>query len=267
MVTRQMIFTLAFATFIGLAAQVSAQEEPYNPVIDPANFVEGVDHPYFRLTPGAEWEYEGQTEDGLETIEVTVLSDTKEVMGIPCVVVRDTVYLNGEIIEDTYDWFAQDKDGNVWYMGEDTHEYEDGVAINSSGAWEAGVDGALPGIIMPAVLEPGEPYRQEYYEGEAEDMGQIIRVGETLTIGDQTYEDVLVTKDWSLLEPDVIENKYYAPGVGLIAEEKVEGGSERVELVEFEVEDTPETMGNPEFTEDDDAGDTEDDDANDAEDE
>ena len=215
----------------------TADDETYAPTIDPANFVQGIDNPYFPLVPGAAWVYEGETEDGLERVEVKVLDETREVMGITCVIVQDTVWLDGEIIEDTFDWYAQDQDGNVWYMGEDTHEYENGVAVNSNGAWEAGVDGALPGIVMQAEPEVGESYRQEYYVGEAEDMAEIISLIESATVTYGAYENVLVTKEWTPLEPGKAENKYYATGVGLILEEVVEGGEGRIELIEFTTPD------------------------------
>ena len=149
----------------------------YAPDIDPANFVDVIDNPYLPYAVGSRWVYEGESDGETERTEVEVLDETREVMGITATVVRDTVYVDGELVEDTYDWFAQDADGNVWYLGEDTHEYEDGVAVNAEGSWEAGVDGALPGIVMPAEPQVGDAFRQEYYAGEAEDMGEIIEVG------------------------------------------------------------------------------------------
>lgn len=205
----------------------------YAPSIDPANFVDAVDNPYFPLVPGSRWVYEGDSDGESERIEVEVLEPRRDIMGISAVIVRDTVYINDEIVEDTYDWFAQDVEGNVWYLGEDTREYEDGVPINSDGAWEYGVDGALPGIVMPAEPAVGDAYRQELYVGEAEDMGEILEVDATVTIGLGEYSDVVVTEDWTPLDPDVIENKSYAPGVGLIYETHVAGGEGTVELVEF----------------------------------
>ncbi len=210
----------------------ASDDKAYAPIIDAANFVQGVDNPYFPLVPGTAWVYEGETEDGLERIEVKMLDETREVMGITCVIVQDTVWLDGEMIEDTFDWYAQDQEGNVWYMGEDTHEYENGVAINANGSWEAGVDGALPGIVMQAEPEVGEVYRQEYYAGEAEDMAEVISLTESVSIAYGAYENVLVTKEWTPLEPGKAENKYYAAGVGLILEEVVEDGEGRIELIE-----------------------------------
>jgi hypothetical protein len=223
------------ATACGDGSAAPARIDPgdggnYQPSIDPASFAERIDNPYMPLSPGSRWVY--QSEDGSERIEVVVLDETRQVMGITATVVHDTAYEDGEIVEDTFDWFAQDAEGNVWYLGEDTREYENGVPVNSEGAWEAGVDGAKPGIVMLADPQRGAGYRQEYYEGEAEDMGKVLRTGESLTVPAGTYHDVLVTEDWTPLEPDVVEQKYYARGVGLIAEEKVAGGEGRIELVE-----------------------------------
>jgi hypothetical protein len=204
----------------------------YAPELDPANFVDVVDNPYLPLVPGTTWVYEGQDEDETEHIEVEVLAETKDIQGITATVVRDTVSVDGEVAEDTYDWYAQDKEGNVWYLGEDTHEYEDGEPVNAKGSWEHGKDGALGGIVMLAHPEVGVAYRQEYYEGEAEDMGEVLEVGSTVEIELGSYDDVVVTEDWNPLEPDVIEQKSYAPGIGVIREEKVAGGEGVIELIE-----------------------------------
>jgi hypothetical protein len=205
----------------------------YAPELDPADFVDVIDNPYLPFAPGMTWVYEGEEDGETERVEVEVLDETREIEGITATVVRDTVYIDGEIAEDTYDWYAQDTDGNVWYLGEDSHEYEDGKAVNASGSWEYGKDGALPGIVMLAHPEVGDAYRQEYYEGEAEDMGEVLEVGTTTELGIGSYEDVLVTEDWNPLEPNVIEQKSYAPGIGLIHEAKVEGGDGESELTEF----------------------------------
>lgn len=204
----------------------------YEPEIDPANFVNGVDNPYFPLTVGATYIYEADTEDGKEVIVVTVTNDTKVIMGITCVIVRDTVTIGGELFEDTYDWYAQDKDGNVWYMGEDSTEYEDGEE-DKAGSWEAGKDGAKPGIIMMAKPLAGFRYRQEYYKGEAEDMGEVLSQNETITVALGTYKNCIMIKDINPFEPEVEEHKYYAEGIGVVAELTVKGGDERVELIEI----------------------------------
>lgn len=205
----------------------------YTPDVDPANFVVRIDNPYMSFLPGARWVYEGKSEGEVERVEITVLDERRDVMGISAVVVRDAVHVGGELVEDTYDWFAQDRDGNVWYLGEDVKNYEGGKVVDTAGSWEAGRDGALPGIVMPAAPGDGDVYRQEFYAGEAEDMFEIIAVGESLKVKAGVYDDVIVTKDWSPLEPKAIEKKYYARGVGKIREEKIAGGEGFAELVEY----------------------------------
>jgi hypothetical protein len=214
----------------------------YAPNIDPSNFVDRVDNPYFPLKPGRTWVYEGKTPESTERVEDTVLQKTKRVMGVECVVLRDRVWTNGELVEETFDWFAQDKEGTVWYFGEDTKEYENGRVVSTKGSWEAGVDGAKPGIIMPADPKVGDSYREEYYMGHAEDMAEVISLdGAALndaisTSYDSFGKDVLVTKAWNALEPDILEHKYYAPDVGLIGEVKATGPAEKVELVDLKTE-------------------------------
>lgn len=205
----------------------------YEPKIDPATFLDVVDNPYLPLTVGSRWVYEGTSDGETERIEVVVTDERREVMGVSAVVVRDTVTVDGALAEDTYDWFAQDAEGNVWYFGEESTDYEDGQPVSTEGSWEAGVDGALPGIVMPADPTVGFAYRQEFYEGEAEDMGEILRLGRRTEVAAGSFDDVLVTRDWNPLEPDVVEEKYYAPGVGLVFETKTAGGEESAELVEF----------------------------------
>lgn len=162
--------------------------------------------------------------------------ETKEILGVTYIVVRDTVVVDGEIVEDAYDWFAQDKDGNVWYMGEDSKEYEDGQVVSTEGSWEANVDGAKPSIIMEADPQVGDSYRQEYYKGEAEDMGEVVSLNESVTVPYGTYDNCLQTKEWTPLEPDVLEYKYYAPDVGPVLEVSVDSG-ERVELVDISIDE------------------------------
>lgn len=209
-------------------------DDPYSPEVIPSDFVWDINNTYFPLIPETTYVYEGDTGDGLEHIVVTVLNETKVIMGVNCVVVRDTVSVDGEIVEDTYDWYAQDVHGNVWYMGEDSKEYENGNVVSTVGSWEGGVDGAKPGIIMLANPIEGIYYRQEYYKGDAEDMAGVIQVGETKAISYGSFNDVLVTKDFTPLEPGVAEYKYYAPGIGLILEEVVEGGSGHIALISID---------------------------------
>ena len=126
--------------------------------------------------------------------------------------------VDGELVEEAWDWYAQKNDGAVWYFGEAVENYEEGVLINHDGAWEAGVDGALPGIIMLATPQNGVKYREEFYEGEAEDEAQIIHTGRAVSIDFGTFENCIVTRNWTKLEPGIIEQKIYAPGIGLVRE-------------------------------------------------
>ena len=205
----------------------------YEPEVDPANFVAVVDNPYFPMLVGSRWVYEGEADGEAERVEIVVTDQRKTVMGIAATVVRDSVYVDDELVEDTYDWFAQDRAGNVWYLGEDSQEIDDGEVVSTEGSWEAGVDGALPGIVMAAEPAVGDAYRQEYYVGEAEDMFEIIAVGGSVAVPAGSFEDVVTTQDWTPLEPEVVEEKQYAPGIGKLREEKTAGGDDVSELVEF----------------------------------
>ena len=206
-------------------------EAPYNPEIDPANFVADIDNPLLPYIPGTIWSYEAETEDGLETIVVAVTGATREILGVTCTVVHDMVYLDGELIEDTFDWYAQDVTGRVWYFGELSYELEDGVIVNLEGSWEAGVDGASPGIVMPGAPMVGLVYRQEFLLGEAEDMGEVVSHNETVSVPYGDFTGALMTYDFAPVEPDVLEAKFYVPGVGLVLEVDQETG-ERAELVD-----------------------------------
>jgi hypothetical protein len=202
--------------------------------ISPSMFVDKVDNPYWPLAPGTKWSYEASTDEGTETIEVTVLSETKEIMGITCAVVHDAVKRNGELIEDTYDWYAQDTDGNVWYMGEDSKEYEGGKVVSTAGSWEGGVNGAQPGIKVWAQPHVGgPPYYQEYLKGEAEDLGKDLRTDGVAETPVAAYDGLLVVEEWTPLDPEFIERKYYKAGVGTVKEEMIRGGKEVVLLTEF----------------------------------
>ncbi|MGH8973970.1 MAG: hypothetical protein ACRD0C_12305 [Acidimicrobiia bacterium] len=239
------------------SASVGAEE--YAPQIDPADFTTEITNPLFPLRPGTRWVYEGPDEAGdIEHKEVEVTAETRQVMGVDCVIVHDQVSMDGELVEDTWDWYAQDKDGNVWYFGEDTSEYEGGKRVSTDGSWEAGKEGAYPGIVMEADPKVGDQYRQEYYEGEAEDMAEVLSVDEHVTVPQGSHDGVLKTKDWNPLEPGITEHKYYAPGVGTVFEEVVEGESGHLELLEM-TEGTVGTEAAPPPEEDDDDGDDEDD--------
>lgn len=201
--------------------------QPYEPSFDPANFSDPKPNPYFPLEPGVNI-FEG----GEERVEVTVTGQTKEILGIATIVITDQVFVNGELAEDTVDWYATDNFGNVWYLGEQTAEYENGQVVTTAGSWEAGVDGAQPGIIMLADPHQGDAYRQEFYAGEAEDVAAIYALDQTATVPAGSYDEVLVTEEWTPLDPSLRERKWYATGVGVVFEETIAGGSGTLSLVE-----------------------------------
>ena len=206
--------------------------EDYDPTIDPADFAGfPIDNQYLPMVPGTTFFYEMKTGDGLETDEVYITHQTKPILGVTCVVVLDTVKLEGVLIELTYDWYAQDKDGNVWYFGEDSTQYEGGVPVGTAGSWEAGVDGARPGIVMLADPRPGESYRQEYQAGVAEDMASVLRLNAVVEVPYGSFPDCLETKEWSPLETGAVEQKFYAPGVGNVLVVEHHGKAVRQELV------------------------------------
>jgi hypothetical protein len=204
--------------------------------IDPADFSADVDNRLWPLRPGTRWTYREVDEEGKRLIVVvTATRVTKKLAnGVTARVVRDTVTEDGALVEDTVDWYAQDAEGNAWYMGEKTGEYENGRIATRAGSWEAGVDGALPGLIMPADPKPGMSYRQEYLEGEAEDNAQVLAVGERVQVPAGSFEDAVLTRDTNELEPDVLEYKLYAPGTGVVLALGVSGGGGREELLRME---------------------------------
>ncbi len=203
--------------------------------LDPANFTTKIDNPYWPMSPGTRWTYRETGEGGEELrVEVTVTDRTKKIAnGIEARVVHDVVMENGDPVEVTDDWYAQDEAGNVWYLGEDTAEYEDGEVKTRSGSFEAGVDGAQPGIIMPADPRDGMAYRQEYYEGEAEDRAEVLSTDEQVQVPFGHFEGALMTKDLVPLEPKVSEYKLYARDVGPVLTVQTSGGSGREELVSY----------------------------------
>ena len=209
------LLTLAWA-----ASAVAAQraDRAYRPHIDPANFQTSVDNPYFPLVPGTTFKLIEKSGKRTSENEITVTHDTKLVMGVTCVVVRDVVREKGAVKEDTYDWYAEDKQGNVWYFGEDTKEFVGHGKVSTEGSWEAGVGGAQPGVVMWGRPAIGEPYRQEYGPGVAEDMGQIVAVHDSVTVPYGSFGGCVRTKEWSLLEPGT-EKKWYAKGVGVVRTE------------------------------------------------
>jgi hypothetical protein len=195
--------------------------------IDPSHFSAEIDHPFWPMAPGTVWVYR----EGDQRVEVTVTDRTRAVMGVDTRVVHDLMTENGVPVEDTFDWYAQDDAGNLWYFGEDTTEFEDGEPVGHAGAWEAGVDGALPGIVLPAEPEVGMSYRQEYSAGEAEDRAKVLSLDAPASVPKGQFTGALETEDTTPLEPNVVEHKFYVRDIGPVLAVQVKGESGREELV------------------------------------
>jgi hypothetical protein len=205
---------------------------PYDPVIDPANFVPRIDNPYFPLVPGTTFIYEDHFAGSLMRDEFAVTHNTRVIDGVTCVEVHDSVFTNGVLTEDTLDWFAQDRDGNVWYFGENTAELEDGLITTIDGTFMSGVDRDKPGIIMKAHPAVGDFYRQEFSLANAEDEAETISLNASVTVPYGSFRHCLDSRETTPLEPDLVEDKFYALGVGNILAVDDNTG-ERTELIEI----------------------------------
>jgi len=206
---------------------------PYDPLIDPANFVARIDNPYFPLQPGTTFIYEGQMPGGFERDEFAVTHNTRVIQGVTCVEVHDSVFTDGVLTEDTLDWFAQDRDGNVWYFGENTHELEDGLISTIAGTFMGGVNGDKSGIIMEAHSAIGDFYRQEFSLNNAEDFAEVKSLTAHVTVPYGSFNHCLKTEETTPLEPDLLEDKFYAPGVGNIEtlDEHTGAASQLVQII------------------------------------
>jgi hypothetical protein len=205
-----MVVLVAGCTSNSTSSSSQEEQKAYNPRINPADFTTTIDNEYFPMEPGTTFFYEGGTEHS----EMTVTHDTRKVMGVKCVVVDHREWEGEKLIEKTYDWFAQDKEGTVWYFGEDTKEYENGEVVSTKGSWEAGVDGAKPGIVMPSDPKVGHSYHQEYYPGEAMDMARVLSFDASVRVPYGRFDHALETREWTPLQPGFSEKKYYVRGVG-----------------------------------------------------
>jgi hypothetical protein len=227
--------TLLLAAHAPGVAHAATQPPPgITPTFDPKDFTTStrIDNPYFPLNPGTTFVYEGTPRGNGEHNEVSVTRDTKTILGVDCVVVHDRVWVKGDLVEDTFDWYAQDRAGNVWYMGEDASQYKNGALTGHEGSWEAGVGGAQPGYIMEAHPQVGDSYRQEFLAGVAEDMAQVLSVSESVSVPYGSWAGtVLRTKEWSPLERSVLEDKFYVPGIGTVRDDTLKGGSGGTQLV------------------------------------
>lgn len=219
----------------GSTEQIAAGAGPAGPSqIDPKDFSATVDNPYYPLKPGITYRYRG-VKDGKPTIDIYAVSrQTKQIQGVPCVAVKDNLYESGRLEEQTTDWYTQDSKGNVWYFGEATRELNaEGRTTSTEGSWQAGVDGAEPGIFMPASPQPGQSFRQEYYKGHAEDQFQVLKLNAAVTAPSGSYPRSLLTQETTPLEPGVVDHKYYVRGVGQVKEVTAKGPRELAALVSF----------------------------------
>ena len=202
--------------------------------IDPSNFVAAIDNPFMPFKPGTSWVYDGVRDGQTLHDELAVTDRTKVIQGVTCVVVTDVATHEGQLVEKTEDWYAQDAAGNVWYFGEATATYDaQGNVESTDGSWEAGVDGAVAGIVMPADPAVTDSFRQEFYAGQAEDMFWIVSLDDQVDVPFGSYSHVIRTFEWTALEPEVVDSKYYAEGIGVVSEVAVAGGEEHIELTSF----------------------------------
>jgi len=198
---------------------------------DAANFASSKPNPLFPLTPGTTYTYRNLFKSSEESNTVEITHGNKSILGVAVTVVHDQVFLeDGSLEEDTFDWYAADQDGNVWYFGEDTKEYDHGTLVTTEGSWEAGKNGARPGIIMLAHPEVGDQYQQENSPGVVEDMAKVVSLEETVTVPAGTYTHCVKTREWTPIEPGQRAYKFYAPGVGIVLEISTRQGGERDEL-------------------------------------
>ena len=224
---------VAAAATASASAPAPASRPPLIPLPPPRNFVRRVDNPYSPFLAGARWVYRGGTPQEPERIVVKVLRRTRMIEGIRATVVRDTVRVDGELKEDTFDWFAQDRRGRVWYLGEATREYEDGRVVSTEGSWETGLDGARAGVVMFRHPRVGRPYRQEYYATHAEDQARFLTLDTRVATRAGSFRRVRMTEDTTPLDPSIAELKFYARGVGVVLEHDLAPEAGRSELVRY----------------------------------
>ena len=233
------ILVMSTCTFALTPAPVPAQvmtatQGAYDPRLDSSRFTRAVTHPYFPLIPGTRLRYRGTGASSNKVTVSTVTSQSRTVMGIRATVVHEQAFDHGSLIEDTFDWYAQDSIGNVWYLGEQTRSMKNGRVVSTVGSWEYGVNGAQPGVVMWAdpAAHIGESYRQEYLPGVAEDVGKVLSVRTRAAVPHGTYRDCVETEDTTPLEPDVRERKYFCRGVGLVRELETGGAGSTLVAVE-----------------------------------
>jgi hypothetical protein len=222
----------AFADSHGTPTRGAAQP-PVQPLPPPQDFVTTVDNPHLPFVPGMRWVYRAHEDGERQRIVDTVLHRTRSIEGIDATVVHDVVRVKGEVLEDTFDWYGQDTDGNVWYLGEATKEYADNGSFSTEGSWEAGKHGAHAGIAMPAHPVDGQTYRQEYRPGVAEDLAKVVDQDSMVRVPFGFYRHTWLTEETTPLEPRANELKFYARGIGVVEEDTVSPRPARTVLVSF----------------------------------
>jgi hypothetical protein len=222
----------AIAAAAALAPETSDACAAYQPQLpDASRFVDVIDNPYFPLPVGRTLVYRGVSDGERQVDRLEVTDKTKVIAGITATVVHDVVFNEGAKDEVTFDWYAQDDQGNVWYLGEDTKVLLGNGKVDTSGSWETGVNGAKPGLIMEADPQPPDAYRQECLSGEAEDMAWVVSRGGSVSVAYGTVHQVLRTLEFTRIEPNIVSEKRYAPGLGIVVERDLHGGDEHFELV------------------------------------
>src|SRR2546427_1441136 len=234
--SRKFLTLLATAAATGAVVSAwvpdaKASSSGYEPVLDPANFVAVIDNPYFPLPVGRTLVYEGVKDGQTQVDTVIVTNQTKVIEGITARMVSDVSTHDGTLLEKTFDWYAQDKQGNVWYLGEDTTAFLPNGKTDTSGSWQAGVHDAEPGIIMEANPQIPDAYRQEFLVGEAEDTAWVVERGGTVTVPYGKLRNTLTTLEATRIEPGLYDQKIYAPGIGIVVEQALTGPTEYAKLV------------------------------------
>jgi len=224
------LITALWGTAAGASHGTGPTPRAGTPVFDPNNFVTVVDNTYFPLPVGRTLVYSGIKDGQTQRDVVTVTNQTKVILGVTATVVADIADHDGAVLERTSDWYAQDKQGNVWYLGEDTVHFLANGKGDTTGSWQAGVNGAVPGIIMEANPQIPDAYRQEFLAGQAEDTAWIVNRGGTVSVPYGKVRNVLTSLEATRLEPGAYDQKVYGPGIGIVSEQSLTGDPEVAKL-------------------------------------